>query len=701
MNKDTRNALQRATQSARRLLEKEFGEQLEGVYDILPDGTILSEPGAHLDERQRLTRGKIVSAIGHKRAGGINPQDAVADTVREAAFTTLNRFAALKMLEARKLIQPCISAGDQSSGFKEFTGLASGLATLPDKGYRLYLECLFDEIGCEVKVLFDRRDVASLLWPRRQALFDLIDILNDIALVDLWEADETIGWIYQYFNGEDERRKMREISQAPRNSRELAVRNQFFTPRYVVEFLTDNTLGRIWYEMMQGKTKIIEACSYLVRRPDEVFFDKGDIRGFQDAQRWLIGEDVKETGIYNLANTVNGYRRLGSPDQKAMRWMEKNLASVKEAKISTMKTQVILDLLFLLLRADHFSEGTTHRYAEETKVIIADLRLRRETLKKEDISQEDLLKQPVYIPFRKKKDPRDVRVLDPAGGSGHFLLYGFDLLLIIYEEAWHDEEAPASEITGKTLHADYPTIEDLHLAIPGLILRHNLHGIDIDPRAAQIASLALWMRAQRAYSDFGIPRHERPAIKKTNFVVAEPMPGEEELLKEFIDGLHPKDLGKLVQVVFEEMKLAGEAGSLLKIEVEIHDAVAEAKDIWRREYMRAVDKRGREMLFSERELGRTTPIQTGLFDVSDTDEQFWDKAENLLIDALHNYAKLATNGKGYRRRLFVEDTERGFAFIDLCRKRYDVVLMNPPFGEAGKGSKNYIIKKYPRSKNDI
>lgn len=233
MDKDTRNALQRATQSARRLLENEFADQLEGIYDILPDGTIFPEPGPHLDERQCLVRSKIVSAINHKRAGGMSHRDAVADTVREAAFTTLNRFAALKMLEARKLLQSCISGGDQSSGFKEFTGLAPGLAALPDKGYRLYLECLFDEIGCEVKVLFDRRDVTSLLWPRRQALFDLIGILNDIALVSVWDSDETIGWIYQYFNGEDERRAMRNASQAPRNSRELAVRNQFFTPRYV------------------------------------------------------------------------------------------------------------------------------------------------------------------------------------------------------------------------------------------------------------------------------------------------------------------------------------------------------------------------------------------------------------------------------------------------------------------------------------
>src|SRR5262249_23888052 len=89
----------------------------------------------------------------------------------------------------------------------------------------------------------------------------------------LWAEDETIGWIYQYFNSKEERKKMRDESAAPRNSRELAVRNQFFTPRYVVEFLTDNTLGRIWYEMTKGETRLKDQCRYLVRRPVEIFLD--------------------------------------------------------------------------------------------------------------------------------------------------------------------------------------------------------------------------------------------------------------------------------------------------------------------------------------------------------------------------------------------------------------------------------------------
>ena len=62
---------------------------------------------------------------------------------------------------------------------------------------------------------------------------------------------------------------MREASQAPRNSRELAVRNQFFTPRYVVEFLVDNTLGRLWFNWTGGQTGLRDRCQYLLVKPDE------------------------------------------------------------------------------------------------------------------------------------------------------------------------------------------------------------------------------------------------------------------------------------------------------------------------------------------------------------------------------------------------------------------------------------------------
>src|SRR6476659_9140859 len=169
MDKDTRNAIERATQRVRKLLEEDFAAQLEGNFDVHRDGAVAAKAGGHLSARQAFRRERIVAAIEHKRAAGMSSADAARDYLRDAAFTTLNRFVALKMLEARELVQECITRGQQSAGYREFCGMAPGVALLPDAaGYRLYIESLFDELSTEVKVLFDRRHAASTLWPKRQ-----------------------------------------------------------------------------------------------------------------------------------------------------------------------------------------------------------------------------------------------------------------------------------------------------------------------------------------------------------------------------------------------------------------------------------------------------------------------------------------------------------------------------------------------------
>src|SRR5262249_18288118 len=149
-----------------------------------------------------------------------------------------------------------------------------------------------------------------------------------------------------------------------------------------------------------------------------------------------------------------------------------------------------------------------------------------------------------YVLHRPKKDPRDLKILDPACGSGHFLLYCFDLLQTIYEEAYDDPDL------GPALKKDYSTLEALQRAVPGLILSRNLHGIDIDLWATQIAVLALWLRCQRAYQEIGL-KEDRPKITRSNIVCGEPMPGEKNMLREFMTELQPKVLGQLVEVIFD------------------------------------------------------------------------------------------------------------------------------------------------------
>ena len=62
---------------------------------------------------------------------------------------------------------------------------------------------------------------------------------------------------------------------------------------------------------------------------------------------------------------------------------------------------------------------------------------------------------------------------------------------------------------------------------------------------------------------------------------------------------------------------------------------------------------------------------------------------------MRDYAEQAENGGGFQRRLFADDAAQGFAFIDLCRKRYDVVVMNPPFGDATSATLGLVQRDYP------
>lgn len=614
MNQEIRNKLRNVVTQCRKLLEDDVCELLEGKYAIFAKKDhVTADPNApmtHLTDEERSARTDILDHFAHIQARSFKPKDALDQLVREIAFTHLNRFCAYKMMEAREVyvggqkFREAVSRGINSNGVKFY------LADHPederlfntghqDVAYRHFLDWLGGLLSEEIGVLFSPNDPANRLYPRQTTLDEVLDLLNNGRIKPdetelreewpkIWSQDETIGWVYQYFTPKELRDQARKESSAPRNAYELAFRNQFFTPRYVVEFLTDNTLGRLWYEMRKQDTKLKDQCGYMVRRPTEVFLNEGQ-------------QLPKET-----------------------------------------------------------AEG------------------------QDDLSQEELLQLPVYILHRPKKDPRELKVLDPASGSGHFLLYGFDLLLTIYEEAYADADL------GPLLQKDYPKLDDLRRDVPRLILAHNLYGVDIDLRASQIAALALWLRCQRAYQEMGLKK-DRPKIARSNFVCAEPMPGEQQMLKEFVGQLEPKLLGQLVEVVFDKMKLAGEAGSLLKIEEDIRDAVAEARRQWV-----AGPREVQGHLFG------ASVVQQQRFDFSGiTEAQFFERAEGKVVETLRNYAEKAQNGQQLQRRLFTEDAVRGFAFVDMCHKRFDVVLMNPPFGDSSKATKPTIENQYPRTKNDL
>jgi hypothetical protein len=277
-DKEARNALARMVTACRKRLIEDVTDQLRGIFGLHPDGTVLIlDQLAYLSEEQKVDAQALRELLNHFVAGAAGTEEerwraAYERLVLEISFTILNRLVALRLCEERGLVLECVRKDMASDGFRLFERLSGGALGTRYQTYCVFLESLFDELAIDLGMLFDRTMPRSAIFPSERCLEDVLALLNDANMASLWIQDETIGWVYQYFNPPEERRAMREKSPAPRNSRELAVRNQFFTPRYVVEFLTDNTLGRIWYEMRRGQTHIQEDCRYFVRRPNETDF---------------------------------------------------------------------------------------------------------------------------------------------------------------------------------------------------------------------------------------------------------------------------------------------------------------------------------------------------------------------------------------------------------------------------------------------
>ncbi len=552
----TRNRLQRFVNDARKVQEEEFTRQLQNDYGLDPtSGTITPlENLRHLNDAQRETARILRDTLAHYCAS----QEADAQTgleriVREQALTVLNRLAALRMAEARGLLIESVGNGYQSKGFQLYARLAgTGLGETGD-AYRVYLFSVFDELAQDLPGLFDRYSPQGRLFPRESSLLQLLALINGAEIEPLWAEDETIGWIYQYFNSKEERKAMRDASQAPRNSRELAVRNQFFTPRYVVEFLVDNTLGRMWFNACGGKSALALRCQYLLVKPDE---------------------------------------------------------------------------------------------------------------------------QPVAA--SRLRDPRTLKLLDPACGSMHFGLYAFDLFVEIYREAWdwEQEHGPGSlDISTqpsahfKPLSQTYADQASFLRDVPHLIIEHNIHGVDIDARAAQIASLALWLRAQRAWHDAGVKAKDRPLIGRGQVLAAIAPPAEQELREQFAADLAPLD-AVLFEKTLQLLKGLPELGVLLQAERDLPQLI-------RQVYVG----------------GKTD----GLFAAEE--RETWQRAEDRLRVALTDYGRAAK--AAYQGRLFAHDALEGLRLIDLTRETFDVVVMNPPFGALSSGVKNLLARAYPRSKNDL
>ena len=268
------------------------------------------------------------------------------------------------------------------------------------------------------------------------------------------------------------------------------------------------------------------------------------------------------------------------------------------------------------------------------------------------------------------KSLKNIKILDPACGSGHFLVIAFGLLFALYQEearhrgeSWSDEEIVES------------------------ILENNLYGIDIDPRAVQIAAAALILKA-RLLSAQAQPKHlnlvasslELSALPKND-------PALEELRNEVTEATGISE--ELTNQIVKALKGADYLGTLLKVDAEVDSAI----------------RRYEEDSFSPVQMNLDlTSNNVETLHVTSPQRSFnFEETKTSLLDKLEQFLARRTSGNDLGLRLRGEQLAAGIRFIRMVRENtYDLVIGNPPYqGTSKMVDAKYVAKEYPRGKADL
>ena len=291
----------------------------------------------------------------------------------------------------------------------------------------------------------------------------------------------------------------------------------------------------------------------------------------------------------------------------------------------------------------------------------------------------------------------DITLIDPACGTMHFGQYAFGL----FHRMYLDE----IENAGKAGWPDEPSVCEPR-EIPSTILERNLFGIDIDARAVQIASLSLMLTAKEAALRYGFsPLDVR--VRRSNIVVAHTVDLGAERLQSLVEHVgsrlgSPDLRQRLFKTLWGNLQYVGELGSL----VQVRESVGAVLDEW-------VDRRAKDKGLTKlirKDSGRQLKLG------SIVDDLTREKARQLVLERkiLENEAaKLQQEllaaieeaaGQSYAdpaERLFAEDTARGLKLLQMLSRRYDVAVMNPPYGSFVPKAKDFVKAAYPMTANDI
>ena len=298
--------------------------------------------------------------------------------MEEVAYTWFNRFIALRFMEVNNYLPSHIRVFSDSTGaFKpeilsdvlhlELPGLnrekvAEYIESNDTEGlYRYLLLTQCNAMNEALPRMFEKMGgYTELLLPNNILKQDSVlgHMVADIPEEDWQDAVQIIGWLYQYYNTELKDDTFALLKKNVKITKErIPSATQLFTPDWIVRYMVENSLGRLWLEGHPNAE-------------------------LHDGWKYYLDEAEQEPEV--------------------------------EAQLAKLR--------------------------EEYKII----------------------------------KPEEIKVIDPCMGSGHILVYAFDVLMQIYTSAgWDQREAAQS------------------------ILKNNLYGLDIDDRAAQLAYFAVMMKARQ------------------------------------------------------------------------------------------------------------------------------------------------------------------------------------------------------------
>lgn len=442
--------------------------------------------------------------------------------IDELTFTLFNRLAAVKVMEAAALFPPVLTKlpehGDRSFGHKAWLEMNPSMRSEELEGIREYIKHAFNELG-ETFPLYSKAYPYALL-PDAISLNEIIEAFNAVEkdsqiASDIWQSDDVLGWMYESYN--NAKKQAYKDSGDKTEYNKVSLQSQVYTPRWVVQFLVENSLGKLYLEMY----------------PDS---------------------EIKRR--YKIANAP--------------------------------KTQE-----------------------------------------------------------RKPKLLHEIKTIDPACGSGNFLLYAFDLFYELYLDQIEN------------YGADYKEKD-----IPKLIIENNLHGIDLDDRAVQLAQLGLYIKAKKKRRNIGEISFN---VVSSDFY----LPEYEAVEHIFTEGT---SLGhgqkELIADIWTDLQFAYKFGSLIRLDEKVKA---------RLEILEAKQRSGQLDMFTAKEIEAHIRFTATFF--------------TNLKTAVKQYTQVKGN------TFLTSKTRDAITFLELLTTEYDIATTNPPYTDSadfGPELKDFIEYNYKK-----